>query len=316
MAWRLLDRLPLCASLLGSCLAIASPAGAFSVLSGGGANPQQALADAARWAASSGLSDGIQVGVAAGFATQLGAANATEVALIHQAVIDAITGWESPALSFDIALDAAGVVEGPSAGFEIDLFAVPGTHPMFLGTSFFGVANPDVAFDPTRTLTNGQAIPGAVITGADVYINTTATAQLAAFFSFTLQQQIDGLVRLIMHEVGHAIGLGHPNTNNPFGAEDNYDTDLDPLNAMPIDPNDPFAALILSPNADNSSVMSNRPCGEPFLGPCAALFFTSPTNDDLGGRDALYPVVAEPGAALLLGLAAGALTRIRRFIRA
>ena len=302
---------PLYAGLLASCFVLASPASAFSVFSGGVANPQQALVSAARWAAGSGLEGGIQVGVEAGFASDLGAANAGEVALINQAVLDAITGWENAALTFDIALDAAGVVEGPSAGFEIDLFAVPGTHPMFLGTDFFGVANPIVAFDPTRTLTNGQLLPGDVITGADVYINTTNTAQLAAFFGFTLQEKIDALVRLIMHEVGHAIGLGHPNSNNPFGAENNYDTDLDPLNAMPIDPNDPFAALLLSPNADNEAVMSNRPCGEPFLGPCAALFFTSPTNDDLGGRDALYPVVPEPGAALLLGLSAAALRRIR-----
>ena len=302
---------PLCASL-ACCFLLASPAAAFSVFSGGVSDPQQALELASRWAVGSGLEGGIQVGVEAGFATDLGAANAGEVALINQAVIDAITGWENAALTFDIALDAAGVVEGPSAGFEIDLFAVPGTHPMFLGTSFFGIANPIVAFDPTRTLTNGQLLPGDVITGADVFINATATAQLAAFFGFTLQEKIDGLVRLIMHEVGHAIGLGHPNTNNPFGNENNYDTDLDPLNAMAIDPNDPFAALILSPNADNGAVMSNRPCGEPFVAPCAALFITSPTNDDLGGRDALYPVVPEPGAALLLGASVAALHRSRR----
>jgi hypothetical protein len=301
---------PLCASLL--CLVLASPAGAFSVLFGGAANPQQALSDAARWAASSGLSDGIQVGVEAGLATELGAANAAEVALVHQAVIDGITGWESSALDFDVTIEAAGVVEGASTGFEIDLFAVPNTHPMFAGTGFFGVANPTTAFDPARTLTNGQALPGEVIFGADVYINATLTAQLAALLGFTQEEQLAALTRLIMHEVGHAIGLGHPNSDNPFGPELNYDTDLDPLNAMPIDPNDPFAALILSPNAANGSVMSNRPCGEPFMGPCAALFFTSPTNDDRGGRDALYPAVPEPGLALLLGASALAARRMRR----
>lgn len=289
--------LPLTAVLPG-------PAAAFSVLFGGGANPQLALADAARWAASSGLSDGIQVGVELGFATDLGAANPAEVALVNQAVTAGITAWENAALSFDVTLDAAGAVEGTSAGFEIDLFAVPGSHPVFVGTNFFGVAVPAFAFDAGRTLTNGQVIPGSVITGADVYFNIDLILSIGAFFGFTIQEEIDGLTRLVMHEVGHTIGLGHPNNNNPFGVENNYDTDLDPSNPMPIDPTDPFSALILSPNPDNASVMSNRPCGEPFVAPCPAIFFTSPTNDDLGGRDALYPV-PEPGAALLLGASAG-----------
>ena len=52
---------------------------------GGVEDPQQALADAARWAPSTGLSDGIQVGVEPGFAAELGATNATEEALVDQA---------------------------------------------------------------------------------------------------------------------------------------------------------------------------------------------------------------------------------------
>jgi hypothetical protein len=296
----------LCRVAIVLFLALASPAAGFSVLYGGVEDPQQALADAARWAPSTGLSDGIQVGVEPGFAAELGATNATEEALVDQAVIDAITAWESPALTFDVTLEAAGVEEGSLVGFEIDLFAVPGTHPRFAGTGLFGLATPFVAFDPNRTLTNGQLLPGNAIFSADVYINVTNATTAAALLDLTPEQQLAALTRLVMHEVGHAIGLGHPNV------QVNYDTDLDPTNPMPIDPNDPFAALILSPIWNQGAVMSSQPCG-PVLGACAALFFTSPTNDDVGGRDALYPVLPEPGIALLLGVAScAALARSRR----
>ena len=203
------------------------------------------------------------------------------------------------------ALERAGL-EGSLVGFEIDLFAVPGTHPFFAGTSLFGIAVPFVAFDPNRTLTNGQPLPGNAIFSADVYINVTNVTTAAALLDLTTEQQLAALTRLVMHEVGHAIGLGHPNLGI------NYDTDFDPTNPMPIDPNDPFAALILSPIWNQGAVMSNQPCG-PVLGACEALFFTSPTNDDIGGRDALYPVLPEPGIGLLLGVAAcAALPRRRR----
>lgn len=275
---------------------VASPAAGFSLLEGGTTDPQQSLIDAARWAPSTGLSDGIQVGVEPGFATELGATNAAEEALVYQAVIDGITAWENPALAFDVTLEASGVEEGSLVGLEIDLFAVPGTHPFFAGTGLFGIAVPFVAFDPNRTLTNGQLLPGNAIFSADVYINVTNATRLAAILGLTAEEQLAALTRLVMHEVGHAIGLGHPNVGI------HYDTDLDPTNPMPIDPNDPFAALILSPIWNQGAVMSNQPCG-PVLGACEALFFTSPTNDDIGGRDALYPVLPEPGSALLLGVA-------------
>jgi hypothetical protein len=97
------------------------------------------------------------------------------------------------------------------------------------------------------------------------------------------------------------LGLGHPNGNNPEGVETNYDTDFNPLNAMVIDPADPFGDLIVSGNRDDLAIMSNAQCGYPLVAPCPAFFFTSLRNDDLGGRDALYPI-PEPTAAFLLAL--------------
>lgn len=71
----------------------------------GGTDVQDTLETAARWSSISGLSDGIQVGVEVGFATDLGATG-EEVALFNQAVIDAFEAWESPALQFDITRTA------------------------------------------------------------------------------------------------------------------------------------------------------------------------------------------------------------------
>lgn len=104
-----------------------------------------------------------------------------------------------------------------------------------------------------------------------------------------------------MHEIGHALGLGHASTAEPNGSATVYDTDDDPFNPMVIDPADPFADLIVATNTDDTAIMSNRPCGWPITAACPALFYTTLQNDDLGGRDVLYPI-PEPTMALLLAV--------------
>jgi hypothetical protein len=290
---------------LGALL-LARSAGAFALIEPN-ADPALALSQAARWSPTSGQGDGIQVGIQTGLGSAL-ATGGEDPALIEQAVLAGILAWESPALQFDVGFDA-NVVEGTESGLEMDLFAVGNDHPVFSGNSFFGAAIWQTTFLADRPLSNGQSSAGYAITGVDLYFNIDQQVFLAPLGAL----RIPILTRIVMHEVGHGIGLHHPNDDNPVeGTLDNFDTDFDPLNPMFIDPSDPLAGLMLSPNTDNTSIMSNTPCGPNPTAPCDALFFESPRPDDLGGRDFLYPV-PEPTTSLLLvsGLLALAAKRRR-----
>ncbi len=289
---------------------IAPSVDAFSILAGAtGSTIQETLESAPRWSSLSGLDDGIQVGVQANFAAALDLAPG-QASLVEQRVRDAFGAWRNPALDFDVTFDAAGTAEGTRVGFEIDLFAVGNSHPVFTGNAFFGFADVDTtAFSARRPLTNGRSFPGFSISGVDIYLNIDNFAFLASLGRAT---RLDILSRVLIHEIGHGIGLDHPNANDPFGARPNYDTDFDPLNDMAIDPNDPFSNLIASEFRDEQAIMSNGPCGIPALGFCAAAAFSALRPDDVGGRDALYPVVPEPSTGLLIALGMTALGHRRR----
>jgi hypothetical protein len=249
---------------------------------------QQELEAAARWPSLDGQTVLLNVASMPGFGAALGT-TPEEIAAANQVVADAFAALASPELQFNVSLEDSGVAGfdagGPAAGFDIDVFAVPGSHPLLIGTGFFGIADLSTESVPSRLLTNGQSFAGFNITGADVYLNIDAVLPLKtgiiAIDSAAIQ-------RLLMHEIGHTLGLGHPNNNNPFTVAANLDTDNDPLNPMVFDPVDPFADLMVSAFPHNEAVMSNRPCGEPPVLPCAALLLP-PQNDDLAGLKALYP---------------------------
>ena len=290
-------------------LVSASHASAFSIFTNiVGDTVQETLALAPRWSSLSGLDDGIQVGIQTDFAAALNLAPG-QASLIEERVHDAFGAWENSALQFDLAFEA-GVSEGTVAGFEVDLFAVSNSHSVFANNGFFGFAAVDsTSFSDSRPLTNGQSTPGYSITGVDIYLNIDNFAFLAPLGQAT---QLDVLSRVLMHEIGHGIGLDHPNIDDPFGSRPNYDTDSNPLNEMPIDPSDPFAMLVASNFRDHQTIMSNGPCGIPATQFCAAAAFTSLQYDDIGGRDTLYPAIPEPSTAVLVGLGLVGLAAKRR----
>ncbi len=285
----------------------AGSAHAFSIFRGFGPTTPELLQAAARWTGGTGgtgLDDGLQVGLDAGLGAALSSIGVT-AAEAEAAVLAGIQAWSvgRTVLHFDTEFDIAR-----RSHHEIFLEAVSGSHPVFAGNGFFGLADVRTR-QRVRTLPNGTTSLGQEIWLGLVYFNVD---RLQILLALPHDRRIDILTRLTIHEFGHTLGLGHPNDNNQFGAQVHYDTDDDPFNRMVVDPNDPYAGIRPSLFPDNEALMSNAPCGIPPV-LCAASSYTALRADDLNGRDVLY--APEPGALGLLGCAWLALRR-RRLTRA
>jgi len=247
------------------------------------------LAEAPRWSATEvdgrGLADGaLAVAVEPGFAAAIalavtGGSAPEDVAAIEAAVAAAFAAWESPVLRFALGFGGEAV-RGRTLGAEIDVFAVDSSDPDFAASgATFGLAQMVWTSRPERLLTNGTTLAGKVIHGADILIATDRLAAVAP--SFARAEQLRIFQRLMMHELGHALGFAHPHD----GPTVNFDTDTDPNNAILVDAADPLATVGLSPNRDTLAVMNQIPSD------LDALFNTSLRNDDRGGRDVLYPAL-------------------------
>ena len=162
----------------------------------------------------------------------------------------------------------------PSKGFgaEIDIFAEVSSLP--------AVASLYSRWDRSPIGTNGKELPGHTITSADIVFSSGWCYFIDPAL---LGQRRRGLgchhfETVMMHEIGHALGLDHPTS-----PEGNYDSDDDPTNEIPIDCEDPATGLKISPNLPPHSILGGAE--DPVIRVAPQL-----TNDDIGGRNFLYPI--------------------------
>lgn len=235
----------------------------------------------------------------------------------HWEVVDVSTGLPA-AFHFvedlaTTAIDQPGSIGDPNsylglnAGAEIDLFAAtPHAGPEFGASVIFFV---DTTENDLALSSGVLNYAGLAITGADIRINPIFAWSLNAF-------EI-----LLTHEIGHALGLADLEADVSSGVVSGFlDDDYDPTNnatalatltnsfALMIDPLDPEASGLQSYVASLATAPGLESAGVELLMESSGLFdltFASQKlqNDDVAGRQFLYPVVVpEPSLGLMLAV--------------
>ncbi len=269
----------------------------FQVFAGGILDVERTLAGAPRWDANpnaQGLSGGVSVSVSPGFAAAFGR-SAADTQLLDDGLFDSFSALELavPEFDFDIRLGGGAA--------EIEFFAVRGTDSVFQNNGFTGFATFHTDFRANRGLTDGTTLAGNAITHGTIHINidqfnVIADSLLVAGILLAEDMGLH-LQQLVMHELGHLVGLEHP---NEF-PEANLDNDGDPTTVIPANLGPPWPGMAVSTPVGTAIMNSGL-----ILRTNRAFW----TADDLSGLNVLYPV-PEPALAGLL-VTAGVLAVRRR----
>jgi hypothetical protein len=163
-------------------------------------------------------------------------------------------------------------------GAEIDLFALSSRD--YPGVSGYGALTSFYYSGSNPVGTNGLLLTGKTITSADIVFNVEACYHLNPRWR---GRGCNHFESLMLHEIGHALALDHPN-EFPQRNFVKYQNSINDISNNYC--GSPIKDFQLSPNIDLRSVM-NSSLGEP------QPVSNGLTNDDLTGLKFLYPLCSK-----------------------